>query len=524
MPLEDGMLLAFGGEHFAYRVSISKAAEASTRPRPGAGEQRDRRQRDSAEQPRHAERRPDAAGDKTTFVVAPTSFLDIFCADEEPNESAEPTQPALPAVARQGARQAQSARTRRGAVVRARGRVFAGAEHDGAQAQLVEGRGGGRRAGWAAALALYMWGASERELKELVARGEYAQAAALANRSLEQRPDDAELKALATEAALKANVPAWLTKMAGARLRRRQGRARRPVGARHPQSRAAPAGRRARMAGQSRTPGQRSRRAGRADPHLRRRRQHRRADRPVERRHARAPARAGPDRLVRAAVRRALCRGADPPAQAAKRRHRVPGGHRAPEGQHRRGAEPRRPAGAGRGAEGNRGEVSRPRRAGQRAPGPGALHRDQKRSARPQVRAPVRAAAQGALHDAAVPGRLSRTGGRRGSFLGDDLVRQYAAATQPWKEGNAAESLAALQKIATGPWAEALAGEAGAQAGGRGAVRGAAAVARGERLRGAAAGVSRIARSRARTFTSRAPPRPTWSRKRTRRSRVRRRP
>jgi len=63
----------------------------------------------------------------------------------------------------------------------------------------------------AVAVALHLQGASERELKQAVARGEYAQAASLANRYLEQRPDDVELKALATEAALKANVPAWLT-------------------------------------------------------------------------------------------------------------------------------------------------------------------------------------------------------------------------------------------------------------------------------------------------------------------------
>jgi hypothetical protein len=42
---------------------------------------------------------------------------------------------------------------------------------------------------------------------------------------------------------------------------------------------------------------------------------------------------------------------------------------------------------------------------------------------------------------------------------GDDLIRQYAAATQPWKAGNAAESLAGLQKVAAGPWAEAISGE-----------------------------------------------------------------
>ena len=89
--------------------------------------------------------------------------------------------------------------------------VFASSGHDGE-----------RRSWWkvalvaavvaAVALGLYMRGASERELKQAVARGEYAQAASLANRYLEQRPDDAELKALATEAALKANVPAWLAK------------------------------------------------------------------------------------------------------------------------------------------------------------------------------------------------------------------------------------------------------------------------------------------------------------------------
>ncbi len=77
---------------------------------------------------------------------------------------------------------------------------------------------GGPRRWWPCWLlvtvALYGWGASDRKLKELVAQGDYAQAAVLADRKLEQRPDDVELKALATEAALKANVPAWLAKVA----------------------------------------------------------------------------------------------------------------------------------------------------------------------------------------------------------------------------------------------------------------------------------------------------------------------
>jgi hypothetical protein len=36
-----------------------------------------------------------------------------------------------------------------------------------------------------------------------------------------------------------------------------------------------------------------------------------------------------------------------------------------------------------------------------------------------------------------------------------DLVQQYEAATKAWKEGNASQALAGLQKMAAGPWAEA---------------------------------------------------------------------
>ena len=125
---------------------------------------------------------PAAASDKTTFVVAPTSFLDIFCVDEEPNESVEPTRAG--ACSASPPRNPPSAGTRgRSAVLlselvavsRRRGaRWRRGAA--GGRSQLVAAVLG------AAALALYMWGASERELKEAVARGEYAQAASLANR------------------------------------------------------------------------------------------------------------------------------------------------------------------------------------------------------------------------------------------------------------------------------------------------------------------------------------------------------
>jgi hypothetical protein len=40
-----------------------------------------------------------------------------------------------------------------------------------------------------------------------------------------------------------------------------------------------------------------------------------------------------------------------------------------------------------------------------------------------------------------------------------DLLRQYEAATQAWKDGDTSDALAGLQKMATGPWGEAAAAE-----------------------------------------------------------------
>lgn len=202
VPLQDGALLAFGGDHFTYRVGTTQAAELDL-PKP--------REPARAAEARPAGNRSAAAG-KTTFVAAPTSFLEIFCVENALDESADGNRSTVPAVARQAPARRRS-RGRAVALWSELASVFQGHDEEGAK----------RGAWWAAALvvvlalvtvALYEWGASDRKLKELVAQGGYAQAALLADRSLEQRPDDVELKALATEAALKANVPAWLAKVA----------------------------------------------------------------------------------------------------------------------------------------------------------------------------------------------------------------------------------------------------------------------------------------------------------------------
>ena len=201
VPLQDGALLSFGGDHFAYRVSVRKAAEVA------AGVSRERvppAASNAVEDP--------ALDGRTMFVVAPTSFLEIFCVDHEPEESEDTKRAALPAVADQ--EPAKRRKSGRGpALLSELASVFASSDHERSKRNVWRG------AAVVALLAvigvaLYLWGASDRELKDLVARGEYASAALLANRLLEQKPDDAELRALATEAALKANVPVWLAKVA----------------------------------------------------------------------------------------------------------------------------------------------------------------------------------------------------------------------------------------------------------------------------------------------------------------------
>ncbi len=200
VPLQDGMLLAFAGDHFVYRVGIQKGAASFE-----AGGTR-------TAAPAAA---PSVNAGKTTFVAAPDSFLEIFCADAEAPDKALPDAAAPAAAAAAAPEPARKARSR-GRVATMVAELAAVAA--GGQRERV------RRTMWmvaaliagltVAALGLSWWVRSERELKDLLERGEYAQAARLADQALQRSPDDSELKSLATEAALKAHVPVWLAKVA----------------------------------------------------------------------------------------------------------------------------------------------------------------------------------------------------------------------------------------------------------------------------------------------------------------------
>lgn len=226
--LKEGDSLAIGGHHFVYKVSLQQAAAAleptvtkldpariaAAAVMPGA--------QAGPASPVPAAAAAGAAGaaampphdtDKTTFVAAAGSFLDIFCVDHgvaqvEENDAGAPS----PGAA---AEHGGGASARKGKV-RGRLGLFA--------SELSQAFSGGERrlgmGNWwrlpavaavliTAAVLAYMANSPERELRGLLADGDYARAAATAAGYLAKEPDQVQLKALGTEALLKSGVPQW---------------------------------------------------------------------------------------------------------------------------------------------------------------------------------------------------------------------------------------------------------------------------------------------------------------------------
>ncbi|MFM0562952.1 FHA domain-containing protein [Paraburkholderia sediminicola] len=228
VPLVEGDLLAFGGDHFVYRVTLQKPPEVEPTVtqlflNPATDEAADT--------------------DKTTFVGAAHSFLDIFCMDpglqreDEVNEAAQaasahakrdtPTGSANGTSGTNGTSRANGTHDRQStngahgtnaAKSRPqRWRLLAG---ELSKAFAVADHTMSRRAVWwsgaafailvAIALTLYMHGSSERELRNLLASGDYTSAVTAANGYLAKHPADTKVSALASEALLKAKLPGWL--------------------------------------------------------------------------------------------------------------------------------------------------------------------------------------------------------------------------------------------------------------------------------------------------------------------------
>ena len=195
VALHDGDVVGFGGHHFVYRLSAQweAAAPDPTLTRIGVAAP--------------AAAPLDADADKTTFVAAADSFLDIFCVDHAPAQDDTPE-----AAAEAGPQDGEPARPRGKAQVLVSGLV----EALGGKGTLDLRRVLRWGLGALGLIALMAWslfriGAPEREVEELLSSGAYARAAMVASESLARDPGNAKLKSLAMAAILKANLPTWMS-------------------------------------------------------------------------------------------------------------------------------------------------------------------------------------------------------------------------------------------------------------------------------------------------------------------------
>ncbi len=217
--LEDGDVLAFGGHHFVYRVGLAWEADAQapfdptvTRfAQPGGP---------AAAAAAGAVNQTDDA-DHTTFVASAGSFLDIFCVDRAAAQEDEVNPAETPSAA--GAQEPG----KRPGIAQSKAAMLAAGMLDALGAAGEADRA--RMGRWMAVvgalvlvlvLAVYRSGAPQRELQGLLDSGNVATATVLAAERLARDPDNADLRALGTEALLKSALPAWMAHLKARRYDR----------------------------------------------------------------------------------------------------------------------------------------------------------------------------------------------------------------------------------------------------------------------------------------------------------------
>jgi pSer/pThr/pTyr-binding forkhead associated (FHA) protein len=207
--LKDGDVLAFGGHHFVYRVGLQwEQPVGPSMPDPTVTR---------VAVPAAAAA---AAGeaDRTTFVASAGSFLDIFCIDQGAAKEDEVNPAGMPPAAEA---QEQDRRPRGKAALMAAALLEAmGAAGDADKARLRRWMAALGALALVLVLAVYQSGAPQRSLQQRVDSGDFAGASALAVDYLARDPGNAELRALGTEALLKAELPPWMAHMKAKRFDR----------------------------------------------------------------------------------------------------------------------------------------------------------------------------------------------------------------------------------------------------------------------------------------------------------------
>jgi pSer/pThr/pTyr-binding forkhead associated (FHA) protein len=193
VALREGDVIAFGGRYFVYRVALEweAAARDPTLTRIGAAS---------------AASAMDA--DRTTFVAAADSFLDIFCVDPA---SAAPDAPQAPrAEAAEAPVEATAPAQGKAAAMLSGLHAALGGKGPLSMRRVRYWTGAGLALALLLAWALFGLNRPAREVERLLAEGAYAQAAALADDALAGDPGNGRLRSLSTEALLKANLPSWM--------------------------------------------------------------------------------------------------------------------------------------------------------------------------------------------------------------------------------------------------------------------------------------------------------------------------
>ncbi|MBK4735327.1 FHA domain-containing protein [Noviherbaspirillum pedocola] len=204
-PITDGTRLAFGGQHFAYIASLQREALAVDPTLTGIA------------LPAQV---PDAAPaavalsdpEKTTFVAAAGSFLDIFCVTPAQDAGADKGMDAAVPASMPSRHAREAPRSMAAAWVRA----LVG-DSGPSRARMLAWIAGLAAVVLALAATLAMRGGDEKKVRALLAEGSFERAAAVANAHLATHPDDSAMKALDTEAVLKGGVPPWLAALKGGR-------------------------------------------------------------------------------------------------------------------------------------------------------------------------------------------------------------------------------------------------------------------------------------------------------------------
>jgi pSer/pThr/pTyr-binding forkhead associated (FHA) protein len=213
--LKDGDVLAFGGHHFVYRIGLQwEQPIGPATPDPTVTR---------AVVPAAAVAAGEA--DRTTFVASAGSFLDIFCVDQGAAKEDEVNPAGAPPAT---VEQEQDKRPRgKAALMLAALLETLGAAGDADQARLRRWMATLGALALLLVLAVYQAGAPQRALQRLVDSGDFTDASALAFEQLARDPGNAELRALGTEALLKAELPPWMAHLKAKRFdRAAQGMAR----------------------------------------------------------------------------------------------------------------------------------------------------------------------------------------------------------------------------------------------------------------------------------------------------------